>query len=294
ARTTRPGVWLTELSLVGMALIWGVNFSVVKFGTSVIDPLAYNGVRVMLAGLLLSAIVFARRLALPSVRTTLALLGLGVLGNGIYQVFFIEGIARTRASDAALVIAATPAFIAVIGRLRGVDRVAARGALGIALSIAGIALVVLGSTDGGEGQATVRGDLLVLGGALCWSVYTVLLKPYTERVGGLQLSALTMMGGALPLFALAWPAVSHAPWRALPAMGWLAIVYSGVFALVVAYLIWYNGVRVIGPTRTSMYSNLQPLVAVLVAWPMLGEVPTLWQIVGAACIMGGLVLTRGR
>ena len=292
ARTTRPGVWLTELSLVGMALIWGVNFSVVKFGTSVIDPLAYNGVRVMLAGLLLSAIVFARRLALPSARTTLALLGLGVLGNGVYQVFFIEGIARTRASDAALVIAATPAFIAVIGRLRGVERVAARGAVGIALSIAGIALVVLGSTEGREGQATVTGDLLVLIGALCWAVYTVMLKPYTERVGGLQLSALTMMGGAIPLFALASPVVFHAPWHALPAMGWLAIVYSGVFALVVAYLFWYNGVRVIGPTRTSMYSNLQPIVAVLVAWPMLGEIPTPWQIVGAACIMGGLVLTR--
>jgi drug/metabolite transporter (DMT)-like permease len=76
-------------------------------------------------------------------------------------------------------------------------------------------------------------------------------------------------------------------------MGWLAIAYSGVFALVVAYLFWYNGVRVIGPTRTSMYSNLQPIVAVLVAWPMLGETPTPWQIVGAACIMGGLVLTRG-
>jgi drug/metabolite transporter (DMT)-like permease len=276
-----------------MALIWGVNFSVVKFGTSVVDPLAYNGVRVMLAGLLLSAIVLARRLSLPSARTTFVLLGLGVLGNGIYQVFFIEGIARTRASDAALVIAASPAFIAVIGRLRGVERVAARGALGIALSIAGIALVVLGSTDGRDGQATVAGDLLVLIGALCWAIYTVFLKPYTERVGGLQLSALTMMGGAIPLFAVAWPAVSHSPWRGLPAMGWLAIAYSGVFALVVAYLFWYNGVRVIGPTRTSMYSNLQPIVAVLVAWPMLGETPTPWQIVGAACIMGGLVLTRG-
>ncbi|MFI5230115.1 MAG: DMT family transporter [Gemmatimonadales bacterium] len=291
-RAARPGAWLTELSLVGMALIWGVNFSVVKFGTSVIDPLAYNGVRVMLAGLLLTGIVVARRMPLPSRRVSIALLGLGVLGNGIYQVFFIEGIARTRASDAALVIAATPAFIAVIGRVRGVERVATRGAFGIALSIAGIALVVLGSTTGKEGQGTVLGDLLVLFGALCWAAYTVLLKPYTERVGGLQLSAFTMMGGALPLFAAAWPAVSHAPWRSLPTMGWLAIVYSGVFALVIAYLIWYNGVRVIGPTRTSMYSNLQPLVAVLVAWPLLGEIPTAWQIVGATCIMGGLVLTR--
>lgn len=292
ASSTRPGVWLTDVSLVGMALIWGVNFSVVKFGTTLIDPLAYNGVRVLLAGLLLTAIVIVRRMPLPSLGTSLALIALGVLGNGVYQVFFIEGVARTRASDAALVVASSPALIAIIGRVRGVERVERQGGLGIALSIAGIALVVLGSTTGQDGQGTVYGDLLVLAGSMCWAIYTVMLKPYTERVAGVQLSALTMMGGAIPLFLVAIPAIAHAPWHGLPKLGWLAILYSGVFALVIAYLIWYNGVRVIGPTRTAMYSNLQPLIAMLVAWPMLGETPTLPQCVGAACIMGGLVLTR--
>src|SRR3954468_18605043 len=88
--STRPGVWLTELSLVLMALIWGVNFSVVKYGTSLIDPLAYNGLRVVLAAVLLSAIVVVGRMPLPSGRTIAALMGLGVLGNGVYQYFFIE------------------------------------------------------------------------------------------------------------------------------------------------------------------------------------------------------------
>jgi drug/metabolite transporter (DMT)-like permease len=108
----------------------------------------------------------------------------------------------------------------------------------------------------------------------------------------MQLSAFTMIGGAIPLFAVAWPAIATAAWRTVPALGWAALAYSGVFALVVAYYFWYRGVRVIGPTRTAMYSNLQPVVAVLVAWPMLGETPTPWQVVGAVCIIGGLLLTR--
>src|SRR5437879_556732 len=115
ATTTRPGVWLTDASLVLMALIWGVNFSVVKFGTTLVDPLAYNGLRVSLAAALLLTIVAAGRAALPSRRDVLSLMGLGVLGNGLYQYLFVMGVARTRASDAALVIAATPAFIAIIG-----------------------------------------------------------------------------------------------------------------------------------------------------------------------------------
>jgi len=289
---TRPGVWLTDLSLVLMALIWGVNFSVVKFGTSLVDPLAYNGVRVTLAAVLLSAIVVLGSAPLPSRKTMLALLGLGVLGNGVYQFFFVEGLAQAKASDAALVIAASPAFIAIIGRIRGVERVSRRGALGIALSILGIGLVALSTAETADSRASLVGDLLVLVGSLAWAVYTVLLKPYTERVSGMQLSALTMIGGALSLLIIAGPAIIHAPWSTMPALGWGALVYSGVFALVIAYYFWYRGVRVIGPTRTAMYSNLQPVVGVLMAWLLLHETPTAWQLVGAASIMSGLLLTR--
>jgi drug/metabolite transporter (DMT)-like permease len=275
-----------------MALIWGVNFSVVKFGTELVAPLAYNGMRVALAAIALALIALSRGERWPSRAVCLALLGLGVIGNGLYQLFFIEGIARTRAGDAALFIAAAPAFIAIIGRIRGVERIRLRGAVGIVLSIGGIGCVVFGTAHGAVGDATLSGDLLMLCAAVCWSLYTVLLKPYTHDVSGIQLSALTMIGGAVPLLLLASPAVAHTDWSRLPVVGWLAIAYGGLFALVLAYLFWYRGVRVIGPTRTAMFSNLQPAIAVVVAWLTLSETPTAWQIVGAFFIMSGLLLAR--
>ena len=123
-------------------------------------------------------------------------------------------------------------------------------------------------------------------------MYSVLLKPITHHVDGVQVSALTMLGGAVPLLAVASPAIARTTWTAIPAQAWLAIAYSGIFALVIAYLIWYRGMKLIGPTRTAMYSNLQPIFAVLVAWAVLGEVPTLAQGAGAAAVMAGLLLTR--
>jgi drug/metabolite transporter (DMT)-like permease len=290
--TTRPGVWLTDIALVLMALIWGVNFSIVKFGTSLVAPLAYNGIRVMIAALVLMTIVLASKTPLPPRRVIVALLTLGILGNGIYQFFFVQGISRTRASDAALVVAASPAFIAIIGRLRGVERASARRVMGILLSIAGIALVVFATTRGNDGRSSLAGDLLVLAGSLSWATYTVLLKPYTEHVSGIQVSAFTMVGGAVPLFIVALPAIAHASWSTVPALGWAAIFYSSIFALVIAYLFWYRGVRVIGPTRTAMYSNVQPLIAVIFAWVVLNETPTIWQGIGMVFIMTGLLLTR--
>jgi drug/metabolite transporter (DMT)-like permease len=289
---TRPGVWLTDLSLLLMTLIWGVNFSVVKYGTQLVDPLAYNGVRVALAAVSLVLIVVLSGAEWPSRLTMLILLGLGALGNGLYQLFFVEGIARTRAGDAALLTAASPALIALIGRVRGLERIRPRGMVGIGLSMLGIALVVFGTAHGNAQHATLVGDFLILCGSLCWAIYTVLLKPHTHDIGGIQLSALTMVGGAIPLLVVAAPAIAHTRWSAMPATGWGAVAYSGLGALVVAYLFWYRGVRVLGPTRTAMYSNLQPALGVFLAWAMLNEAPTPWQLVGVTFIISGLLLTR--
>jgi drug/metabolite transporter (DMT)-like permease len=254
--------------------------------------LAFNGVRVALAAVALTSIALLRRRPWPAPRDLLTLLGLGVIGNGLYQVLFVEGIARTRASDAALVIAAGPAFVALIGRLRGSERVSLRGALGIALSIAGVGLVVFGGSSAAAGESTPLGAGLVVAGSLCWAVFSVLLKPYTEHLDGVQLSAATMVGGAVTLLLVAAPATVAADWSAVRPAGWGAIVYSGIAGLVIAYLFWYRGVRVLGPTRTAMYVNLQPVFALVVAWAALGERPGASQLLGAAGVMTGLLLTR--
>jgi drug/metabolite transporter (DMT)-like permease len=284
-------VHVTELLLLCMALIWGINFSVVKYGTEVISPLAFNAMRVGLAAVFLGLLAVPRT-DRPPRRDIVMLVLLGVLGNGAYQMLFIEGVARTRAGDAALVIAATPAFVALIGRVRGTERVSPRGAIGIALSMLGIGLVVFGNAAARAGESSVLGNSLVLAAAFCWSFYTVLSRPYTARVDGIQLSAYTMVGGAVPLLLIGLPAMIATPWREVSATAWGAVLYSGIGSMVVAYLIWYRGVRVLGPTRTAMFGNLQPLFALVVAWLALGEALTLWQGVGAASIMSGLLLTR--
>jgi drug/metabolite transporter (DMT)-like permease len=91
---------------------------------------------------------------------------------------------------------------------------------------------------------------------------------------------------------VATSAIAHTNWPALPGGAWAAMTYSGLGALVIAYLFWYRGMKILGPTRTAMYSNLQPIFALLVAWLTLGENPTLWQGVGTLCITSGLLLTR--
>ena len=292
--TARPGFGATDVMLFMMALIWGANFTVVKYGTQAVAPLAFNGVRMLLASTALAVLAYLWTKDRPTRRDVIVLLALGVLGNGLYQLLFVEGISRTRPADAALVIAASPAFIALLGRLTGVERITTRGAIGVALSIAGVAFVVVGAPQagGGQMQSSLLGNALVLGGSLCWAVYTILLKPYTHRIDGIQLSAVTMIGGTVPMLLVAAPDIAATDWSALPSLAWGAVAYAGLAALVLAYLFWYRGVRVIGPTRTAMYANLQPAIAMVIAWLAFGDRPGVVQLAGIAVITTGLLLTR--
>ena len=289
---TRPGDFVTEALLVLMAVIWAVNYTVAKFGTRTVPPLAYNAVRIVMAVVALLVIAWLRSHERPTRQDLAALLAIGVLGHGLYQVCFIEGLARSRAGTVALMLAASPAFIAIVGRLFRIEHVGPRGWTGIALQLVGISLVVFGSVAHSTTGDSLLGSLLLVAGSLFWALFATLIKRYTERMSGINVGAYSQAGGALFVTAVGLPSIISTNWTAVSAPVWIAIVYSGIGALVVGNLIWYYGVSRLGPTRVSMFSNLQPLVALAVAWMVLGEVPTLWQGLGAASIMTGLVVTR--
>jgi len=281
----------TELSLVAMAVVWGINFPVMKYGATVLSPLVYNALRMLLACAILLTIAYARpsRRASPADRRHL--IGLGVLGHCVYQVLFVLGLSMTRAGTASLVIAASPAAVGLVAWFRNHERLPARAIAGIALSLSGVVLV-LGGTVTADGARHLFGDLLILVAVVVWAFYTTGLVPLTQRVGSADVAAWTLVGGVVPLAILAAPQALRTDWGAVTALTWAAVLYSGIIAMVLAYLVWYRGVREIGPTRTSMFGNLQPLVAVMMAWALLGEVPTIFQGVGAAAVIGGLYLAR--
>ncbi len=287
-----PSFGVTDILLFTMAVIWGINFVVVKYATKVFNPVAFTGLRVGAAALFLLLLALARgRISLPR-RDVMRLLMLGVLGNGLYQLFFVHGVARTRAGNAALIVAAAPAFIALFARVRGLERVKRLTLFGIALSVLGVGLVLAGSARRSNGEVTLLGSMLVFFGVICWSVYTIMLQPYSKRIDVIRLSAVTMVGGAVPLLIASSPALIATDWSAVGRGGWLALFYSSVISMGVAYFFWYRGLRVLGATRTAVYANLQPIIALAVAWAFLGEIPTIFQGVGAATIVAGVFLTR--
>lgn len=280
--------------MLSVVLIWGFNFTVLKFALHDLAPLAFNALRFGAATLGLLTIMRLRRESFQIRRQDLVpviLLGFG--GHTLYQALFINGMALTTPAVAALLMATSPLFVALFGALLGIERLRLTVIAGIVLSFVGIALLIVG----GQGEiswrnGTLLGDLLILLAAMMWAIYTLGGKPLLGRYSPLKLNALTMIPGTTLLALLSIPQLAGQNWSAVTPGAWAALAYSTTFAVVVAYVFWYTSVQRVGGARTAVYSNLTPVVASLISWLVMKENLTPVQIAGAAVVILGILLAR--
>jgi drug/metabolite transporter (DMT)-like permease len=287
--------WADGLLFVAV-VFWGINISLVKLVLPEMPPLVFNGLRFLLVcGLMLLLTRLTGQSLKFQRRHWPYLIGLGLLGQTIYQLFFIFGVAQTTADNSALILATVPSWVALLGTWLKLEQVSGRGWAGIGLSFVGIVLIILGNNHAIKltfGGATLWGDALILGATLCWSLYTVALRPMLRHYAAISVTAISAIVGAIPLILIAVPSLSAFRWGAVSVWGWLGLIFSGTCSITLAYFFWNYGIVRLGSARTSLYSNLTPFVTLLVAWLWLGETLTFWQVGGGVLALVGVALAR--
>jgi drug/metabolite transporter (DMT)-like permease len=275
-----------------VCLIWGLNFSITKLALDQIPPLPFTAIRFIAASLLLwlvLRIVEGPAKLPPGALKTLILLGL--LGNTCYQLTFTVGLARTAATNSALILSTLPTVVAVFAGALGLERITPRMWCGIGLGTLGVFLVIATRGVGFE-AGSLFGDLITVLAVLCWAGYTVGLRAVPPGISPLRVTTLTTLAGTPGLVLAGVPGMIRLDWHAVDLRSWLALAYAAVLSLVVAYLLWNRSVKEVGGTRTAIYMCVTPLVAVGGAWLLLGERPHPLQGVGAVFIVVGVLLTR--
>ena len=134
--------------------------------------------------------------------------------------------------------------------------------------------------------------MLTICGLFCWGAYTVGAKGLLDRHSPLEVTGYSMAIGTVPFVLLGLPDLAVLPWKNVPTQAWISLAFSAMFALFVAYLIWYVAVQRIGNLRTAMYSNVTPIAALAFAVAWLGEPLRAEEIAGASAILTGMALTR--
>ncbi len=290
---TQSSFGSTDWLLLLMTLIWGSNFTAIKYSLEDLLPLSFNALRFTIASLAMLIVALMSRDSFKiAPGDGWRLFGLGLLGNTFYQSLFITGMAHTRAGNAALILATTPLFTAILGRIRKHEYFTAGGVAGLLLAFAGIVLIITNGRGEVSIGETVLGDSLLLASTVCWSIYTVGSKSLVHKYGSMKTTTVMMTSGTPFLLLVCTPSLLKQDWSRVRPIAWAGLIYSGLFAIALAYIIWNHGVRRIGSTRTAIYSNITPIVAILVAWLLLGEAPTVGQVVGAIVIFAGMYMVR--
>ena len=294
ASNRRPSSLRTDLALVMLGVIWGVNFSVIKVALAEFEPLAFNALRFPLAAATLFALLRLRGpIPVPEREDWARVVFLGLLANVVYQFFFIFGIDRTLAGNASLMLATTPVWTLILATAIGQEQHSRAVWLGVLATLIGMVLVVGGGGRAvGLGDGLLQGDLLLVAAAIVWAIYTVGSQDLTRRYGALAVTSWTLWVGTVALVVSGASSVAKMDLDGVSATAWFGVGYAGILAIAVAYLIWNYGLEHIGASRTAAFSNLVPVVALITAAIWLSERPSPSQILGAAIIIAGVWVAR--
>ncbi|HNY79497.1 MAG: DMT family transporter [Sedimentisphaerales bacterium] len=284
----------TYLKLWLTALFWAGAFVAGKHVSEHLGPFAIAFLRFGLASLLLLAMVRWKYGVLPRLDRgqIVVVLLLGATGVFAYNAMFFKALSLIEAGRASVVVATSPAFIAIGSAVFFKERLGWVRSLGVLLSVFGAAVVVSRGNlrevlAGGVGL----GEALILGCVLSWSAYSLIGKTVMRSLSPLVAVSYSVAIGSLALFVGACIEGLGRSAREATALDWLAIVYMAVFATVVGFVWFYEGVRQIGPTRASLCINFVPVFAVLLAFLLLGEPLTVSLALGAALVLSGTYLT---
>lgn len=289
-RFGRSDLW-SYATLCIVILFWSGNFIVGRAVNGVIPPFTLAFVR--WSGALLIALPFAWR-HLVADRDILQehwkpVLLLGVTGVAAFNAFIYSGLRFTTAANGLLLQAATPALVLLFSRIFFRDRAPLLQAVGVTLSMLGVAVIVLRGNLSAVAQLNLNsGDVLVLGGVICWALYTSLLRLRPDCHPASFLVATFAVGAAamLPCAAIEAYAGSSIPLRAEVLA---AFVYVAFFPSLIAYVLYNAAVKRLGAAPAGQMITLMPLFGALLAAALLGEALQGFHATGMVFILGGIV-----
>jgi len=278
-------------------LFWGASFIATKVALQDISPVTVVWIRFGIGLLILGAVVIIRQqLALPNLRTSGYFALLGFLGITFHQWLQSNGLLTSEAGTTAWIVATTPIFMAALGWIVLKEKLNWGQALGIALATLGVILVVSKGDlrsiiNGGFGAP---GDILILISALNWAVFSVLSRRVLDRYPAAMVMFYIMLTGWLFTSVLLAIQSGYEGIAQLTGAGWVAVIFLGITCSGLAYIFWFDALKVIPAAQLGSFLYVEPVVAVVVALIVLGEPLQFASALGGVAILLGVWMVNRR
>lgn len=277
------------IKLILVAIMWGGTFIATKMVSHVFGSFTGASYRYLVALLFMVPILLVKdpKAFKVTKKQLFQLSLLGATGIFAYSFFFFTGLRMVKASHGALIVALNPVLVMLISSSIGKERISRIKIIGLLLSITGTAIVIARGDLLDLFTMFTWGDAFMLGCPISWALYTYFAKDALKFATPLQASTWAIVIGlAMILFFVPFETYpTKVDWTI-----WLAIVYLGICGSVLGFVWYYEGIKEIGPVKTSVFNNLIPIFAVMFSVVLLDETIHAYMWYGSALVISGVYI----
>jgi drug/metabolite transporter (DMT)-like permease len=280
---------LGVLAAMFSSALGGASIGATRFLAGAIDPLAIGSFRFGIGFALLLPVALVQGHRWPPREDFLGVAGLGLLFFAAFPILFNASLIFTTAARGALALSTLPLLTMVVGAALGSEPLTARKTAGVLVAISGVSIALLAGLATAPDGAW-RGDLLMVGAALCMALYSIWSKPFIRRSGPIPFTTLAMAAGAAVLIVLSLLRGSFAPVQSFGSPQWLGVLYLGAFGSALTFYLWSYALERTTPTRVAISVTVNPIAASLVGATLLDE-PLRWNLLaGIVMVFAGICI----
>jgi drug/metabolite transporter (DMT)-like permease len=275
------------LALIGTIFVWASAFAAIRLALASYTPGSLALFRFTIASVVLAIIAFANGARRPALRDLPIITVCAFLGVTVYHLALNYGQVYVKAGPAAFLINSGHIFTALLAYWILKERLSLVGWLGMFVSLGGVTLLAFKE---GAGFNLEPGVLLILMAAAAASVYVVLQKKCLERYKALEFATYVICIGTL--FMLVFARELQHDLAASPLKNTLAVIYLGAVPAAMGYLGWTYVMSQMPASKAVSFLYLVPVLATIIAWERLGEVPSNTQFAGGSLALLGVIIVQ--